>query len=65
MRKFLVLMLFLLPFFGVQAQAPLILEEVRVQIWPEEDKPSVLVLYDFKAPAEATFPLTLEIPLPP
>lgn len=65
MRKLLILMLFLMPLFGVQAQAPLTLEEVRVQIWPEEDKPSVLVLYDLKAPADATFPLTLEIPLPP
>lgn len=65
MRKLLTFLLFLLPLFPVQAQAPLILEEVRVQIWPEEDKPSVLVLYDFKAPANASFPLTLEISLPP
>lgn len=65
MRKWLVLMLLLFPLFRVWAQTPLILEEVRVQIWPEEDKPSVLVLYDLKAPADAIFPFTLEIPLPP
>ncbi len=67
MRRVLVLvaLLFFLPLFGIHAQASLALEEVRVQLWPEEDKPSVLVLYDFKAPADAPFPLTVEIPLPP
>ncbi len=64
MRKFLLSLLLLLPLLTAQAQSAPILEEVRVQLWPEEDKPSVLVLYDFKAPANASFPLTLEIPLP-
>ncbi|MEJ5241678.1 MAG: zinc ribbon domain-containing protein [Anaerolineales bacterium] len=65
MRRMLALLILFLPLLGVHAQASLTLEEVRVQIWPEEDKPSVLVLYDLKAPADASFPLTLEIPLPP
>ena len=64
MQKFLLWLFLLLPLFVVQAQTPLTLEEVHVQLWPEEDKPAVLVLYDFKAAADAPFPITLEIPLP-
>ncbi len=64
MRKFLLLLFLLLPLFAAKAQTPLTLEEVRVQLWPEEDKPAVLVLYDFKAPTDAPFPVVLEVPLP-
>nr|BAL53204.1 hypothetical protein HGMM_F05B10C26 [uncultured Chloroflexota bacterium] len=65
MRKLLILLFLFFPLFKVQAQTAPLLEEVRVQLLPEEDKPSVLVLYDLRAPDNASFPITLEIPLPP
>lgn len=47
---------------AVGAQATATLDEVHVHLWPEEDKPSVLVLYDIKA--SLGLPLTVDIPLP-
>ena len=49
MRKWalplLLIVLQLIP-LGVYAQTPLTLGSLQVQIWPEYDKPSVLVIYN-------------------
>ena len=37
---------------------------LQVSLWPEYDRPSVLVMYDITLPAEASLPVALEIPIP-
>jgi hypothetical protein len=51
---------------AVQAQAasPVVIETMRVDIWPEYDQPSVLVIYHISLSAQTTFPANLVIRLP-
>lgn len=68
MRKWLLLtvagLLFVFPSL-VTAQTSLTLSKLEVQLWPEYDQPSMLVIYDFnvapdtKLPASATFHIPL------
>jgi hypothetical protein len=54
----------LVPFIVVGAQTPLEIEQLQIDIWPEYDKPSVLVIYKITLPAGASMPaqVTLRIP---
>ncbi len=68
MRKwFPVLAIFLLLAVHVaaHAQGRPSLEILSVQLQPEEDRPSVLVIYDLKLAEESPVPVQMEIPLPP
>ncbi len=60
---FLTLMFFLagLP---AQAQEPLRLSAVEVKIWPEFDRPAVLVINHLTLPPETTLPVTIALRIP-
>jgi hypothetical protein len=60
----LVLILSMLPAFQVQAQDPVTLSSMTIQIWPEYDKPSVLVIYHITLSSSTTFPANLSIRIP-
>ena len=50
---------------NVQAQTTTsTVENLAVDIWPDYDRPSVLVLFTGVLPASATLPATITIPLP-
>ena len=67
MRKRL-LILFLLGLFAypisVRAQEPLKLTTLQVQLRPEYDQPSMLVIYDFKLPDGIKLPVNVSIGIP-
>jgi len=67
MRKWsLIIMLgilFVFPNF-VFAQSELTLANVSVQLWPEYDQPSMLVITDFDVPATITLPVNLMFRIP-
>jgi hypothetical protein len=50
--------------FSVQAQTETKLSSVQVQLWPEYDQPSVLVIYDFTVPDSAQLPLSISLRFP-
>jgi hypothetical protein len=54
----------LVPFAVARAQAPLQIEQLQIDIWPEYDKPSVLIIYKITLPTQASMPaqVTLRIP---
>lgn len=68
MRKlFLILMLgviFAFPSSFALAQSDVTLPSVSVQLWPEYDQPSMLVLTDFEVPAGSTLPIDLTFRIP-
>jgi hypothetical protein len=47
-----------------QAQAASKLSSLQVQLWPEYDQPSMLVIYDFSLPANAQLPLNVSLRFP-
>jgi hypothetical protein len=51
-------------YFKAQAQGPLEFDHVQIDIWPEYDQPTALVIYKITLPASATLPaqVTLSIP---
>ena len=67
MRKWLII-LFLLGIFAfpysARAQEPIKLATLQVQLWPEYDQPSMLVIYDFKLPDGIKLPVNVSIGLP-
>ena len=67
MRKFLLIMmlgiLFLFP-SSAFAQSDLKFASVSVQLWPEYDQPSMLVITDFALPATTTLPASLTFRIP-
>ncbi len=67
MRKWLVILflfgIFTLP-YSAQAQQPIKLATLQVQLWPEYDQPSMLVIYDFKLPDGIKLPVNVSIGLP-
>ena len=67
MRKwFLILamgMLWILPSLA-SAQGSVTLANLNVQLWPEYDQPSMLVLADFELPATTLFPVKLTFHIP-
>ncbi len=67
MRKWVfpfLLIVLLLSASSVRAQNPVTLSSSQVQIWPEYDKPSVLVIYQMTLPASTIFPVDLSIRIP-
>lgn len=63
-RLLLLLLLLLLPATLVQAQTAVTLETLEVQLWPDYDQESVLVLLTGTLPASTPLPATLTLPLP-
>ncbi len=67
MRKWalplLLIVLQLIP-LGVYAQTPLTLGSLQVQIWPEYDKPSVLVIYNMTLSDTTTYPAEVSVRIP-
>lgn len=72
MRKLIILVLtvlLLIP-FGAQAQGALHFNELVIEIWPEYDRPGVLIIYrgflasDQSLPAEVTFQIPAEVGQP-
>jgi hypothetical protein len=69
MRKFFVLltlgvMLIFSSSSPASAQSEITLPLVSVQLWPEYDQPSMLVLTDFEIPAGTTLPVDLTFSIP-
>jgi hypothetical protein len=51
--------------FSASAQSNAVLSFVTVQLWPEYDQPSMLVIVDFQLAANTTLPATLTFRIPP
>lgn len=68
MRKFFFILIlgviFLSPASFASAQSQITLPFVSVQLWPEYDQPSMLVLTDFEIPANTTLPIDLTFRIP-
>jgi hypothetical protein len=60
----LVMIFSLLLSYQVHAQDPVTLSSMVIQIWPEYDKPSVLVIYRFTLSSSTAFPANLSIRIP-
>ncbi len=67
MRRWLALLLVLgalsIP-IQARAQSPIKLSMLQVQLWPEYDQPSMLVIYDFKLPDSVKLPVSVAISFP-
>lgn len=63
LRLLLLLMLVFAP--TSQAQAPVTLENAQVELWPEYDRPEMLVILAGDLPADTPLPATLAVRLPP
>jgi hypothetical protein len=67
MRKWLVVAFLLgvltVP-FSASAQGQVKLGSLEVQLWPEYDQPSMLLIYDFKLPEDASLPAAVSIHMP-
>lgn len=48
----------------VHAQSQVHLSSLQVQLWPEYDQPSMLVIYDFKVPSGTSLPIDIPIRFP-
>jgi hypothetical protein len=66
MRKWIILLLILvwLAPAQVQAKASPTLESLEVDLWPEYDQPSMLVIYRITLDAKTTLPVDLSIQIP-
>jgi hypothetical protein len=67
MRKWLVILFFAGVFgipFSAHAQNPIKLSSLQVQLWPEYDQPSMLVIYDLKLPDGMLLPVNVSIGIP-
>lgn len=67
MRKWvlpLILILTMLLPLGVRAQNSLVLNSLQIGIWPEYDKPSVLVIYQMTLSASTTYPAAVSLRIP-
>jgi len=67
MRKWalpIILILAMLLPFGVHAQSSLVLSSLQIGIWPEYDKPSVLVIYQMTLSGTTTYPATVSLRIP-
>jgi hypothetical protein len=67
MRKLFSVLVVLMALWGsfpAQAQSEIRLSSVSVEIWPEYDQPSVLVIYHISLSPETTLPATLALRLP-
>jgi hypothetical protein len=67
MRKGLLLLLILVALLfpsPAASQNEIRLSTLEIQLWPEYDQPSMLVIYDFVVASGATFPLSVSFRLP-
>jgi hypothetical protein len=48
----------------VFAQSPIVLSSLQVQLWPEYDQPSMLVIYDFQLAPGTALPVSVPIRFP-
>lgn len=60
----LILLLLLTLPLHAQAQTGMSLDSLTVQLWPDHDQPSVLVIYDFVVDANAVLPVTVHFQIP-
>ncbi len=67
MRRWLAFLLvggmFLFP-VAAKAQSPIKLSMLQVQLWPEYDQPSMLVIYDFRLPDTIKLPVSVSMSIP-
>lgn len=66
-RRFFALALVLMMVFQpslVRAQQALTLPDVEVDLWPEYDRPSMLVIYHLTLPSDVTLPAQLSLRIP-
>jgi hypothetical protein len=49
---------------AARAQTPIKLTNLQVQLWPEYDQPTMLVIYDFKLPDSVKLPVSVSLNLP-
>ena len=67
MRKclaFAILMGALFSSLSARAQTPIKLSSLQVQLWPEYDQPSMLVIYDLRLPDDTKLPISITLQLP-
>ncbi|NJD58824.1 MAG: hypothetical protein C3F13_06110 [Anaerolineales bacterium] len=67
MRKWVILLLAIISLLApisVRAQNPISFSSMFIEIWPEYDKPSVLVIYQITLASSTSFPATLSIRIP-
>lgn len=49
---------------SVHAQVPITFDSMIIEIWPEYDKPTVLVIYQMTLPATTTYPASVAVRIP-
>ncbi len=68
MRRWLAVLLFAGIIIGfpsaARAQSPIKLSRLQVQLWPEYDQPSMLVIYDFQLPDSVKLPVSVSLSFP-
>jgi len=66
LKKLFVLVFFItmLISLSANAQTPTSLSSVRVFLWPEFDRPALLVIYSLTLPANSSFPMDIDFRLP-
>ncbi len=67
MRKWLLSLILILAGLlptSVRAQDPLVLSSLQIGIWPEFDKPSVLIIYQATLPSSLTYPVSISVRIP-
>jgi hypothetical protein len=67
MRRWLIAILILLPLFiinPVQAQSSTQIDRLEVDLWPEYDRPDVLVIYRLTLASQTTLPARLSLRIP-
>ena len=67
MRKWVIPLLLLLSLFiplSAHAQDPITFSSMFIEIWPEYDKPGVLIIYQITLDSATTFPATISIRIP-
>lgn len=60
----LVLSAFLVPLSSGQAQTSIAIESLKVELWPEYDQPSMLVIYRFSLSPDTPLPAQLKLRIP-
>lgn len=67
MRRLLFALVLLVSMFlvrPIQAQSSLVIESLDIGLWPEYDRPDVLVIYRITLPSDATLPAQMSIRIP-
>lgn len=60
---FLLIAILLVPLHGY-AQSPVTIESLKIELWPEYDQPSMLVIYRFTLSPDTSLPAQLNIRIP-